>query len=116
MSGRFFHIGQRVRIVDGPEYQVGFLATVTGHPHALGLITAPESTLCGMPAETIIQAIEIDVLVGHEAADRWLKKFGGYLASPVDWLEPVWDGKEPAEWTEELRSICGLKKKEPVSA
>lgn len=83
---------------------------VTGHPVPIGVVTDERSSLFGWPADTVVQAFKFQNPEIQRVADDWVAKSSPplYLASPPQLLEPIYDGKEPAEWTEELRSLCGL--------
>ncbi len=64
------------------------------------------STWYGGPADEVLQGLDLPPDV--KDTDR---RF--YVAWPPGWLEPIDDdGNRKVEWTEGLRSVCGLTQKE----
>ncbi len=117
MSYRAFEIGQICRIARGHHSStIGMFVIVTSHPYSLGVITDERSTFCGMPPDTVIQDIQMYDREANAIVKDYERECGMRLASPPEFLDPVRDGDGPIEWTDELRELCGLKKKGKVAA
>ncbi|HEX6272486.1 MAG TPA: hypothetical protein VFZ53_05585 [Polyangiaceae bacterium] len=102
-----FRVGQKVRIVKSayPE-RLGRITTVISAPFAarFGEWTEDGQRLAreyGLKDGTVMYKV-----------DEAPAKDATCAALPGAWLEPYDDGREPAEWTEELRRLCGVKREE----
>lgn len=104
---RKFNVGDRVVIVKSPAPErIGTVATVVGGPEQPDALI-PEWRALGIRYGQDFYILDLPMLRAFSA------ETGGCVAYPPQFLEPYRpDHNERAEWTEELRKLCGVRVKE----